>query len=138
MTETQPLCNAQSVTFANLYIWHDTEAYQGHGAVSRFFFTERLTSPVFEQAIRPKLDRIHGVMPGMGVRFHIRHLTVQWSTLLHDNDYVALQCHVERAATEGLSQAFDWNRPIVDHLDSLQEVYDVALKRRVDWRLGRL
>lgn len=138
MTETRPLRTLQAVTFANLYIWHDTETYHGHGAVSRFFFTERLTAPVFEQLVKPKLLRIPGVMPGMGVRFHERHITVQWSTMLHDNDYTALKCRIERTATETLGHAFDWTLPTVRYLSSLREVYDVALARRVDWRLGRL
>ncbi len=138
MTETQRLRTPQSVTFANLYIWHDTESYQGHGAVSRFFFTERLVAPVFERLVRPKLIHIPGVMSEMGVRFHSRHLTVQWSTMLHDDDYAALECRIERTATEVLGRTFDWKLPVVHHLNSLQEVYDMALVRRVDWRLGRL
>lgn len=138
MTATRPLRCAQSVTFANLYIWHDTEAYHGHGAVSRFFFTERLITPVFERAIKPKLVLIPGVMPETGVRAHPRHLTVQWSTFLHEDDYTALKCRVERSVTDVLGRAFGWDLPVVQHLDSIQEVYDMALRRRVDWRLGRL
>lgn len=127
---------------AIVYIWHEAQVYQGHGAVTRFYFGRRLDPTVFKEKVLPKAGAISGVLPEDGVRHYPHHITVQWSTHLHeegetDRTFEETEASIERAVVDILAEAFEWVNPHIVHFTSFEHVRDTAHRLRVDWQANK-
>lgn len=137
MFRKQSIATKQAQSSTDVYIWHDEYHYSGHGAVSRFYFTERLELGAYRDRIVPRLSLVPGVMSDNGIRHHPYYLTVQWSSRLHGQDpYDELLERVENTTLEVLSEVFDWFAPEIERLSGHNEVLRTADRLRVDWRRG--
>jgi hypothetical protein len=133
--------SALSKLAAIVYIWHDPQVYHGHGAVSSFYFIKKLDLDAFKERVEPRLGTISGVMPHDGVRHYPHHLTVQWSTHLHDDarhSFEETQALIEEAVVAVLAEEFGWDHAETVHLPSFQHVRDMAHLHKKDWRSNKL
>ena len=143
MSRNHPHGSVLARAAAAVYIWHETQVYHGHGAVTRFYFVPKLDENVFKEKVLPQVSQLSGVMPADGVRHYQHHITVQWSTHLHDDPKHSLEeteASIERAVAEVLAGAFGWENPHVMHLTSLKHMREVAHRvgRSLHWRSDKL